>query len=126
MNPMLKHLPLAAVVLACATVGAHAEGADKDMKAMMEKSHQKMMSMQMTGKPDVDFAMMMREHHKSALDMGQWELENGKDPRMKDMARKIIASQKKEIAQFDQFLSKNGHAPSASMGASGDSRGPTK
>ena len=34
---------------------------------------------------------------------------DGKDRGMRDMARKIISSQKKEIAQFDAFLAKNGH-----------------
>jgi len=34
------------------------------------------------------------------------ELANGKSPDMKTMAKKIIAAQKKEIAQFDQWLAK--------------------
>ena len=89
---------------------AHAQPAGQmDMKAMMKKDHEKMESMPMTGKPDVDFAMMMREHHKGALTMAEMELKEGKDPGMRDMAKKIIASQKKEIAQFDAFLAKNGH-----------------
>lgn len=86
---------------------------------MMMKDHEKMMSMQTTGKPDVDFAMMMREHHMGAVKMAQWQLEHGKDQKMKDMARKIIADQKKEIAQFDQFLAQNGHKPSGAMGMGG-------
>ena len=89
---------------------AHAQPAGKmDMKAMMEQGHKQMMSMPMTGKPDVDFAMMMREHHQGALTMAEMELKDGKDPGMRSMAKKIIASQKKEIAQFDAFLAKNGH-----------------
>jgi uncharacterized protein (DUF305 family) len=116
MKLFAKTLPAIAICLTFLAPGAQA--ADKDMKAMMEEGHKQMMSMQMTGKPDVDFAMMMREHHKGALDMAQWELDHGKDAKMKDMARKIIASQKKEIAQFDQFLAQNGHKPSGAMGAS--------
>ncbi|WP_255440521.1 DUF305 domain-containing protein [Caenimonas sedimenti] len=75
--------------------------------------------MPMSGKPDVDFAMAMREHHLGAVEMSPWQIDHGKDAKMKQMARKIIADQKKEIAQFDQFLAKNahskghaGHAPS--------------
>lgn len=78
----------------------------EDMKGMMEKGHEKMMSMPSSGRSDVDFAMMMREHHRSGVEMAQWEVEHGKDPK----ARKIIASQKKEIGDFDRFLSKEeGH-----------------
>ena len=72
-------------------------------KPMMD-SMQQMQSMPMTGDMDHDFVMMMREHHQSALDMAQAELEHGKDPKIRSMAKKIITSQKKEIAQFDQWL----------------------
>lgn len=81
----------------------------KDMQGMMKDSNEKMSSMQMTGKPDVDFAMMMRIHHQGAIDMAQAELRDGKAPEMRKMAQNIIAAQKKEIAQLDKFLSKQGH-----------------
>ena len=80
-----------------------------DMKAMMKDNSDKMASMQMTGKPDIDFAMMMRIHHQGAIEMAQAELKDGKEPQMKKMARDIIAAQKKEIAEFDKFLAKHGH-----------------
>lgn len=79
-----------------------------DMKAMMKENNEKMGAMPMTGKADVDFAMMMRMHHQGAIDMAQEELKNGKEPQMKKMAKDIIAAQKKEMAQFDNFLSKHG------------------
>lgn len=81
----------------------------KDMQGMMKDSNEKMSSMQMTGKPDVDFAMMMRMHHQGAIDMAQAELRDGKAPEMRKMAQNIIAAQKKEIAQLDKFLEKQGH-----------------
>lgn len=80
-----------------------------DMKAMMKGNNDKMSSMAMTGNSDVDFAMMMRIHHQGAIDMAQAELRDGKDAQMRKMAKDIIAAQKKEIAQFDKFLVKNGH-----------------
>lgn len=79
-----------------------------DMKGMMKDNNDKMSSMKMTGNADVDFAMMMRIHHQGAIDMAQAELRDGKDPQMKKMAKGIIAAQKKEIGQFDNFLAKNG------------------
>ncbi len=116
MNFLAKALPAAAVALAFLAPAAQAQ---QDMKAMMEKDHQKMTSMQMTGKPDVDFAMMMREHHMGAVRMAEWQLQNGKDQKMKQMAQKIITDQKKEIAQFDEFLAQSGHKPGAATGAGG-------
>jgi len=82
----------------------------KDMQGMMKDSNDKMSSMPMTGNADVDFAMMMRVHHQGAIDMAQAELRDGKAPEMRKMAQNIIAAQKKEIAQLDKFLAKNGHA----------------
>jgi uncharacterized protein (DUF305 family) len=81
-----------------------------DMKSMMKDMHDKMTSMPMTGKPDIDFAMMMRIHHEGAIHMAEAELKDGKEPQMKKMAKDIISAQKKEIAQIDKFLTKQGHS----------------
>lgn len=81
-----------------------------DMKSMMKENNNKMAGMSMTGNPDVDFAMMMRIHHQGAIQMSEAELKDGKDAGMKKMARKIISDQKKEIAQLDKFLAKQGHS----------------
>ena len=86
-----------------------------DMKSMMKNNNDKMAAMKMTGNADVDFAMMMRIHHQGAIDMAQAELRDGKDGKMRKLATTIIAAQKKEIAQLDRFLAKNGQpAPSMS------------
>ena len=79
------------------------------MKAMMKDNNDKMAGMKMSGNADVDFAMMMRMHHQGAIDMAEAQLRNGKDPEMLKMAKKIIADQKKEIAQFDKYLAKHPH-----------------
>ena len=65
-----------------------------------------MQKMQMSGDTDKDFAMMMKMHHQRAVEMAQMELAHGKSPEMKAMSRKIIAAQKKEIADFDRWLAK--------------------
>jgi uncharacterized protein (DUF305 family) len=77
-----------------------------DMKAHMMKSMHDMQNMTMTGNADKDFAMMMRMHHQCGVEMAQMQLANGKNAEMKTMATKIIASQKKEIAQFDTWIAK--------------------
>lgn len=66
----------------------------------------KMQKMPMSGNTDKDFAMMMKMHHQQGVEMVQVQLKNGKSPVMKKMAKKIITAQNKEIAQFDQWLTK--------------------
>ncbi len=83
-------------------------GKGMDMKSMMKNNDDKMASMKMTGNADVDFAMMMRVHHQGAIDMAEAELRDGKDAQMRKLAKNIIAAQKKEIAQLDKFLTRNG------------------
>ena len=89
--------------------GMGMKGMNMDMQSMMKEHNDKMSSMKMSGNADVDFAMMKRMHHQGAIGMAQAELQDGKSPEMRKMAGKIIAAQKKEIAQLDRFLAKNGH-----------------
>ena len=78
----------------------------KDMRGSMMMGMDEMQKMSMSGDTDKDFAMMMKIHHQQALNMAEMELKNGKSPEMKAMAKQIIVAQKKEIAQFDQWLAK--------------------
>ena len=78
-----------------------------DMKASMMMGMEGMQKMPMSGDTDKDFAMMMKMHHQQALNMAEMELVNGKSSEMKAMAKQIIVAQKKEIAQFDQWLAKH-------------------
>ncbi|MFM9433040.1 uncharacterized protein (DUF305 family) [Janthinobacterium sp. CG_23.3] len=91
-------------------MGASAS-ADAPMKMpkSMDNMHKKMAAMQMTGDPDIDFAMMMVAHHEGAIGMAQAEIDAGKDPAMIKAAKKIITAQKKEIAQFHDWLKKHPH-----------------
>lgn len=93
-------------------------GMGMDMKPMMMDMQTRMSAMKPSGNMDVDFAMMMRVHHQSAITMAEAELQNGKDPQMRVMAKDIIRAQKKEIAAFDKFLAKRGDS-----GMKMDSRG---
>ena len=84
------------------------KGSGMDMKSMMMDMEGKMSAMKPSGNTDVDFAMMMRMHHQAAITMAEAELQNGKDPQMRVLAKDIIYAQKKEIAIFDKFLAKRG------------------
>ena len=77
-----------------------------DMQGSMKGMMKNMESMKMSGDTDRDFAMMMKVHHQGAIDMAQMELKNGKDPKMRAMAKGIIKAQEKEIRKFDDWIAK--------------------
>lgn len=112
----LFRLPLLALALACASLTVSSCSKDDsdslevqahDQNAMMSIMHDmmKMMdAMPKTQDPDQDYSMMMVMHHQGAIDMSELELKNGKDTQMRDLATRIIAAQKAEIARFNTFL----------------------
>ena len=77
---------------------------ESSVHAEMMKGMQSMRGMHSSGNADHDFAQMMRMHHEGGIRMAEAELATGKDPKMKEMAQRIIDSQKKEIAEFDAWL----------------------
>ena len=77
------------------------------MHMTMQENQKKMNDMQMSGDIDRDFAMMMRAHHQAGIDMAKVEAESGKNPEMVKEAKKIIASQQKDIQKFDSWLQKH-------------------
>jgi len=68
---------------------------------------EEMQKMPMSGNTDKDFAMMMKIHHQQALNMAEMQLKNGKSLEMKAKATWMIVGQKKEMAQFDKWLTKH-------------------
>ena len=88
---------------------------DDDVDTLQDHDNNKMMSLlnamnksldslTMTLDPDNDFALMMRVHHKGAINMGNLELKEGSDPTLRQMATEMNARQKKEIEKLDSFL----------------------
>ena len=78
--------------------------ASQDMMRGMERMNQAMSATPMTGDPDADFMRMMIPHHQGAIDMAKTELQNGRDPKVRRLARGIIAAQEKEIAEMKRWL----------------------
>ncbi len=75
-----------------------------DMMTSMDKMMKNMNGMKMTGDNDLDFATMMIEHHKGAIEMSEIELKNGTDDKIKSIAKNIITAQKDEIARMQEFV----------------------
>ncbi|PRY34936.1 uncharacterized protein (DUF305 family) [Spirosoma oryzae] len=82
-----------------------AQNTSNAMMKSMQSGMNKMMSMKMTGDPDHDFAMMLKEHHRSAVEMADMEIKQGRNAQVKALAGKIKASNQKEIKELDQFMS---------------------
>ena len=81
-------------------MGKHDE-LSKEMDAMKAN----MSGMQMTGNTDKDFAMMMVPHHEGAIKMFKAELSHGMNDELKQMAKKGISDQTKEISEFKSWMS---------------------
>lgn len=82
----------------------HGEG---ELKKMMTNIKSAMQGMQMTGNTDKDFASMMITHHEDGMKMSKAQLSNGMSQQLKDMAKKGISHETKEIAEFKTWLSAN-------------------
>jgi uncharacterized protein (DUF305 family) len=65
------------------------------------------MSITYSGDADKDFVMGMVPHHQGAVDMAKVELQYGKDPQLRKLARDIVAAQQKEIAFMQSWQAKH-------------------
>jgi uncharacterized protein (DUF305 family) len=103
-----RHLaPRAAGALLAAFVALSPATPQAQQQHQPGMQHGMGMDMPMTGDPDVDFARMMIPHHQGAIDMARVQLEKGRDPRMRDLAQKIIADQEREIGILNDWLAQH-------------------
>jgi uncharacterized protein (DUF305 family) len=77
------------------------------VKETMDRMMHNMHGAKATGNNDIDFAAMMVEHHKGAVEMSKVELEKGRDAELKAFAQKVIDDQNKEIGFMEEFISKS-------------------
>jgi uncharacterized protein (DUF305 family) len=79
-------------------------GSSGELMTAMTNMMQDMKSMEKTGDPDHDFAMMMSRHHQGATDMANIELSMGTDLALQRMARKILEDSRKEADELRNFV----------------------
>lgn len=78
----------------------HGEGElHKSMSDMMGQ----MKGTPMSGDVDKDFAMMMTHHHEHGIAMNKMELQHGMSDKLKQMAKKSISDQQKDIAELKRL-----------------------
>ena len=80
---------------------------DKAMMDGMAKMNRDMAAAPMTGDADRDFVAMMIPHHQGAVDMARVELQYGHDPKLRKLARSIVAAQQKEIAEMKAWQARH-------------------
>jgi uncharacterized protein (DUF305 family) len=119
----MKASDLAAVVIAFSVLG-HAASAQsmqgmqmpappteepastKAYRSAMSKMGQSM-AVTYSGNADKDFVAGMIPHHDGAVEMAKVELQYGKDPQLRKLARDVIAAQTKEIAFMQSWQAKH-------------------
>jgi len=110
-NNLFAFIGLTAALLFTKPIMAQQSASNAMMKSMQSGMSQ-MMSMKMSGDPDHDFAMMLKMHHQSAVQMSDMEIKQGKNAQVKALAGKIKTANQAEIKELTQFLSN--HKPQSS------------
>lgn len=103
-------LAFVAIAIAIASPGAKANISGSNRSQDMpvrQTNHTTAHALFLTGDADFDYAANMRMHHQLAIEMSQAQIRNGKNPKLRNLANKIIAQHRKEIAILDQWMASN-------------------
>jgi uncharacterized protein (DUF305 family) len=80
--------------------------AQKAYKAVNDRMHKGMADI--PADADVAFMQGMLAHHKGAVEMSEVALKHAKDAQARDLAARVIAAQKQEIAEMEAWLKARG------------------
>jgi uncharacterized protein (DUF305 family) len=78
-----------------------------DANRMMDSLHtmmSRMEAMPKTNDPEIDFPKMMIMHHQGAINMGQVQIQEGKNDSLKRFSQKMVAAQQMEIQDLSSIL----------------------
>lgn len=71
---------------------------------LMDNMMSKMNAVELSASVERNFLLQMIIHHEGAVKMAQYEIQNGTQPEMLNLAKGIIAKQKSEIAMMKEML----------------------
>jgi len=86
---------------------SHEQTAEASFMAENQAAMSKMMTdmaVKPSGNVDADFTAMMIPHHQGAIDMAAAELHYGHNPKLREIARNIIAGQRQQIGAMKAAL----------------------
>jgi uncharacterized protein (DUF305 family) len=89
------------------TASAQGKTWDDEAKASLKLMHQNADLEILTGDADHDYAIIIVNHHQSAIDMARSYLKYGTNANLKSLAERMIADQTKEIQDLQAWLLKN-------------------
>jgi uncharacterized protein (DUF305 family) len=104
-TPMIRRGLAIFAAVATLTWGAAVQAQQTETKTNPHQAHAEQMMQDMTtqmnamipeGDPDVNFAVLMIEHHKSGIAMAKEYLKHGKDDKLRSKAQKMIDQQEKD------------------------------
>lgn len=71
---------------------------------MMDTMMMAMDAVPLDASPEGNFLRQMIPHHEGAIEMAKYEIANGKDPQMLQLAKSILAEQQGEIVEMQALL----------------------
>ena len=83
------------------------QGASSQAFAAVNIKMHKDMALTYSGDADADFVHGMIPHHQGAIDMAKVELQYGKDPELRKLARVVVEAQEAEIKAMNAWLKKH-------------------
>ena len=92
--------------MGAATPAADLTEAQAAYKAVNDRMHAGMADI--PADADVAFMQGMLAHHKGAVEMSEVALKYAKDDQARDLASRVIAAQKQEIAEMEAWLKAKG------------------
>lgn len=92
--------------------------ASMQMHRDMMKGAKESMAMKPSGDMDQDFIRMMRHHHQTGIRMAEHEAQNGKDPEVRALAKKILEGQREEAKELERLAKSKGNSSAGGSGAS--------
>jgi len=83
-----------------------------EMRDLIGKVQQNVAKIKLTGDVDRDFVLLMQAYQQTGINVARIEAQGGKDPKMRELAARIIGAQERDVAQFREWLVQPSPSPS--------------